>query len=88
MSKYSPVFSHVFILASNGHEQNTRFASHSLFTKQTCNTSKYKISYISKIPLFNTLFISLIELKNIYWKHQIKENRGKSKIDKLNYSKL
>ena len=34
-------FSHGFILASNTHEQNTRFASHGLLTKPTCNTSKY-----------------------------------------------
>ena len=42
ISKSSSVFSHVFILASNAHEQNTRFASHSLLAKPTCNTSKYK----------------------------------------------
>ena len=35
------VFSHVFILATNTHEQNTRFAPHGLLTKPTCNTSKY-----------------------------------------------
>ena len=32
---------HVFILASNTHEQNTRFASHGLLIKPRCNTSKY-----------------------------------------------
>ena len=41
ISKPASVFSHVFILASNIHEQNTRFASHGLLTKPTCNTSKY-----------------------------------------------
>ena len=42
------VFTHVFILASNTHEENTRFASHGLLIKPrislikpTCNTSKY-----------------------------------------------
>ena len=34
-------FFHVFILASNTHEQNTRFASHGLLIKPICNTSKY-----------------------------------------------
>ena len=34
-------FSHVFILASNTLEQNTRFASHGPLIKPTCNTSKY-----------------------------------------------
>ena len=42
ISKSPSVFSHVFILASNTHEQNTRFASHGLFIKPTCNTSKYR----------------------------------------------
>ena len=41
ISKPASVFSHVFILASNTHEQNTRLASHGLLTKPTCNTSKY-----------------------------------------------
>ena len=41
ISKSASVFSHVFILASNTHEQNTRLASHGLLTKPTCNTSKY-----------------------------------------------
>ena len=41
ISKPASVFSHVFILASNTHEQNTRFASHGLLIKPTCNTSKY-----------------------------------------------
>ena len=40
-SKAPSVFSHVFILASNTHEQNTRFASHGLLIKPICNTSKY-----------------------------------------------
>ena len=40
-SKAPSVFSHVFILASNTHEQNTRFASHGLLIKPRCNTSKY-----------------------------------------------
>ena len=41
ISKDPSVFSHVFILASNTHELNTRFASHGLLIKPTCNTSKY-----------------------------------------------
>ena len=41
ISKPASVFSHVFILASNTHEQNTRFASHGLLIKPRCNTSKY-----------------------------------------------
>ena len=41
ISKPASVFSHVFILASNTHEQNTRLASHGLLTKPRCNTSKY-----------------------------------------------
>ena len=40
-SKSLSVFSYVFILASNTHEQNTRFASYGLLAKPTCNTSKY-----------------------------------------------
>ena len=34
-------FFNVFILASNTHEKSTRFASHGLLIKPTCNTSKY-----------------------------------------------
>ena len=41
ISNPASVFSHVFILASNTHEQNTRFAPHCYLTKPTCNTSKY-----------------------------------------------
>ena len=41
ISKPASVFSPAFILASNSHKQNTRFASHGLLTKPTCNTSKY-----------------------------------------------
>ena len=41
ISNPASVFSHVFILASNTHEQNTRLASHDLLTKPRCNTSKY-----------------------------------------------
>ena len=40
MSKSPSVFSHVFILTSNTHEQNTRSA-YGLLTKPSCNTSKY-----------------------------------------------
>ena len=38
--KSSPVFSNVFNLTSNSHEQNTRTASHGLLTKPCCSTSK------------------------------------------------
>ena len=41
MNKSFSVFSHVFILTSNTHKQNTRLASHCLLTKTSCNTSKY-----------------------------------------------
>ena len=41
ISKAPSVFSHVFILASNTQEQSTRFASHCLLIKPTCNISKY-----------------------------------------------
>ena len=41
ISKPASVLSHVFIRASNTHEQNPRFASHDLLTKPTCNTSTY-----------------------------------------------
>ena len=41
VSKSPSVFSHVFILVSDTHDQNTRFPSHDLLTKPTCNTSKY-----------------------------------------------
>ena len=40
-SKAPSVFSHVAILASNTHKQNTRVASHGLLIKPTCNSSKY-----------------------------------------------
>ena len=39
--KPDSVFSNVFILVSNTHEQNTRFESHCSLTKQTRDTSKY-----------------------------------------------
>ena len=37
----SSVFSSVFILTSNTHEQNTRSASYGLLTKPCCSTCKY-----------------------------------------------
>ena len=40
-SKAPSVFSHVVILASNTHKQNTRVASHGLLIKPKCNISKY-----------------------------------------------
>ena len=39
------------------------------------------------IPLLINHFISLIELKNIHWKDQIKEQMCKFKTDKIAYSK-
>ena len=39
--KPDSVFSNVFILVSNTHEQNNRFESHCSLTKQTRDTSKY-----------------------------------------------
>ena len=41
LSKSSSVFSNVFILTSDTHEQNTRSASRALLTKPSCNTSKH-----------------------------------------------
>ena len=41
LSKSSSVFSTVFILTSNTHEQNSRSASHGRLTKPSCTTSKY-----------------------------------------------
>ena len=41
LSKSSSVFSIVFILRSNTHEQNTGSASHGLLTKSSCSTSIY-----------------------------------------------
>ena len=41
LNKSSSVFSSVFILTSNTHEQNTSSASHGLLTKPSCSTSKY-----------------------------------------------
>ena len=63
ISKPASVFSHVFILASNTHEQNTRFASHGLLTKPTCNTSKYgtnafAVSAIASWNFFQREFLS------------------------------
>ena len=40
-SKTPSVFSHVFILASSTHQQNTKFASHGILIKSRCKTSKY-----------------------------------------------
>ena len=40
------------------------------------------------IPLVINVFISLIELKNIHEKHQIKGHTCKYKTDKATYSKL
>ena len=41
LNKSSSVFSNVFILTSNAHEQNTRSASYGLLTKSSCSTLKY-----------------------------------------------
>ena len=68
-------FSLVFILASNTHEQNPRFASHGLLTKPTCNTSKYGANgfaasaiaswnfFQNKFPSNNLRHISCPQLK-------------------------
>ena len=44
LSKSPSVFSNVFVLRSNTHEQNTRSASHGYLTKPSCSTSKYGIN--------------------------------------------
>ena len=41
LSKSSSVYSNVFILTSNTHEENTSSASHGLLNKPSCSTSKY-----------------------------------------------
>ena len=41
LSKSSSVFSNVFTLTYNTHDQNTRLAWHGLLTKPSCSTSKY-----------------------------------------------
>ena len=65
----------VFILASNTHEQNTRFALHGLLTKPTCNASKYGANgfatsaiaswnfFPNKFPSNNLRHISCPQLK-------------------------
>ena len=39
------------------------------------------------IPLLNNLFISLIELKNVHWKHPLKERKWMFEIDEMTFSK-
>ena len=58
-------FSHVFNLASNTHEQNTKFALHGLSTKPTCNILKYGTNAFaaSEFPSNNLRQISYFQLK-------------------------
>ena len=56
ISKPASVFSHVFILASNTHEQNTRFASHGLLIKPRCNTSKYGTNAFAASAIASWIF--------------------------------
>ena len=51
------------------------------------NQSFENVSFSHDIPLLINLSVSLIQLKNIHWKHQIKENTSKFKIDKTTYWK-
>ena len=44
LSKFPSVFSNVFILTFNTHEENTRSALHGLLTQPSCSTSKYGIN--------------------------------------------
>ena len=65
----------IYIPASNIYEQNTRFASHGLLTKPTCNTSKYGTNgfaastiaswnfFQNKFPSNNVRQISYSQLK-------------------------
>ena len=46
----------VFILASNTYKQNTRFASHGLLTKLTCNTLKYGIKAFVASAISSRIF--------------------------------
>ena len=72
--KYSCVFSNVFILTSNIHEQNTRSASHCLLTKSSCFTSKYVI---------NTVAASAIKSWNFFQRKFSNHN-----LYQLSYSQL
>ena len=75
ISKPASVFSQIFILVSNTHQQNTRFTPHGLLTKPTCNTSKYGTNgfaasaiaswnfFQNKFPSENLRKISYSELK-------------------------
>ena len=56
LSKSHSIFSHDFILASNTHEQNTRFLSHGLLTKPTSNTSKYGTNAFAASAIASWIF--------------------------------
>ena len=56
ISKPASVLSHVFILASNTHEQNPRFASHDLLTKPTCNTLTYSTNGFADSAITTWIF--------------------------------
>ena len=68
-------FFHVFILASNTHEKNTRFATHGLLIKSTCNISKYNTT--------NAFVISAIASWNFFQKEFPINN-----LRKVSYSQL
>ena len=51
LSKSRSVFSNVFVLISNTHEQNTRSGSHGLLAKPSCSTSKYSINAFAALAI-------------------------------------
>ena len=72
LSKSPSVFSNVFVLRSNTHEQNTRSASHGFLAKPSCSTSKYGINafaasttnhgIFSKKGFLITIYVSYLTL--------------------------
>ena len=74
LNKSSSVFSSMFILTSNTHEQNTRSASHRILTKPSCSTSKYGT---------NAFAASTIKSWNFYQKKFSNNN-----LCQLTYSRL
>ena len=61
LNKFCSVFSNVFILTSNTHEQNTRSTLHGLSTKPSCSTPKqgtnvFAASGINSCNFFQRMF--------------------------------
>ena len=64
LSKSSSVFSNVFILTSNTHEQNNKSASHSLLTKPPCSISKYGANVFAASAIKSGNFQRKVSNKN------------------------